>query len=81
MPVYLSMNAVCAIIVRIQSDGIVCFSAGRLDGGIPIPNAGYEFSISVRGSVPGDTSLSQAEEVVISAVRETVDAVLNWYLK
>ena len=49
----------------------------RLDeGGNPILNSGHEFTISVRGSVPGDTSLTKAEDVVFTAVRETIDALM-----
>lgn len=40
-------------------------------------NSGFEFTISVRGSVPMDTSLVQAEEVVHIAVDEVVRAVLS----
>jgi hypothetical protein len=40
-------------------------------------NAGFEFSVSVRGSVPGDTSLALAEGRVVSAVQKAVGAILN----
>lgn len=42
----------------------------------PVLNAGFELTISVRGSIPGDTSLSEADNTVVTAVRETIDALL-----
>lgn len=46
------------------------------EGSIEV-NAGFEFTISVRGSVPMDTSLAKAEGVVHTAVEEVVHAVLE----
>lgn len=46
------------------------------DGNVNI-NAGLEFTISVRGSVPMDTSLVKAEDVVHTAVQEVIHAVLD----
>jgi hypothetical protein len=49
----------------------------RLDEtGKSIIGQGYEFTISVRGSVPNDSSLSKAENVVITAVKEIIAALL-----
>lgn len=45
--------------------------------GNPIPNSGFEFTLSVRGSVVGDTSLKKAEEKVHTAVVNTIQALLN----
>ena len=51
---------------------------GRFDSsGNVLVNAGLEFTLSVRGSVPGDSSLAQAEDVVHTAVGEVVQAVLR----
>jgi hypothetical protein len=44
-------------------------------------NSGFEFTISVRGSVPMDTSLVKAEDVVHTAVVEAVAAILDGKLK
>ncbi|CAE7532325.1 unnamed protein product, partial [Symbiodinium microadriaticum] len=38
-------------------------------------NSGYEFTLTVRGSVPGDTALSQAESNVYAAVSQTLAAI------
>jgi hypothetical protein len=40
---------------------------------------GYEFTLSVRGSVPGDSSLKKVESVVLNAVQNTVNFVLDNY--
>lgn len=40
-------------------------------------NAGWEFTLSVRGSVALDTSLAKAEQVVITAVRKVIGALLS----
>lgn len=49
----------------------------RLDSnGAIIPNTGYEFILSVRGSVAQDYSLSQAEERVHAAVVNTIKALM-----
>jgi hypothetical protein len=47
-----------------------------VDGNAEV-NAGFEFTLSVRGSVAMDTSLEQAEAVVHTAVVELVQAVLE----
>jgi hypothetical protein len=45
--------------------------------GQPLSDTGFEFTIGVRGSVPGDTSLSKAEDKVYGAVSKTVEAILS----
>lgn len=47
------------------------------ESGNSIPNSGYEFTLSVRGSVVGDTSLTKAEEKVHQAVTNTIQALLD----
>ena len=65
------------ILISHENITYVILCTCRLDSsGAPLLNAGYEFSLSVRGSVPGDTSLAQAENVVITAVREAIDALI-----
>jgi hypothetical protein len=41
-----------------------------------VPNSGYEFILSVRGSVSQDYSLSKAEDKVHSAVTKAIGALL-----
>ena len=50
----------------------------RLDStGNPVINSGYEFTISVRGSVKGDSMLQEVENVVMTAVKETIEALVE----
>jgi hypothetical protein len=45
--------------------------------GNPVLNSGYEFTVSTRGSVPADSSLLRAQSIVVTAVQETIAAILN----
>lgn len=57
---------------EIVSNGYACFP--ELDNsGNPIPDAGVEFIVAVRGSVPEDVHLQQVE----LAVKKTMDAVVQ----
>ena len=45
--------------------------------GQPVPNQGYEFTISVKGSISVDPSLVEVEKQVYEAVQQTVGAILG----
>lgn len=45
--------------------------------GTPLVNAGLEFVLSVRASVPNDSSLTKVQEVMHSAVVQIVTAVTS----
>ncbi len=40
---------------------------------------GIEFTITVRGSVPGDSSLNKVQTLVMDAVEKTVNYVIQNY--
>ena len=59
------------IVGEIISNAYGCFPS--LGGG----GRGFELTLSVRGSVPNDSSGAQAEQVVLEAVRAVVSAILS----
>mmetsp|Transcript_1738 Transcript_1738/g.3111 ORF Transcript_1738/g.3111 Transcript_1738/m.3111 type:complete len:275 (-) Transcript_1738:164-988(-) len=65
---------------EITNNAYACLPMYDSDGNVET-NAGFEFTISVRGSVAMDTSLTKAEDVVHSAVVQTVSAILDGKLK
>ncbi len=58
---------------EIVSNAYTCFP--RYDAGKAV--GGYEFTITVRGSVPNDSSLKQVEAKVLTAFNETVNFLLD----
>ena len=56
----------------------VCSNLYSLDpSGSPVANEGFEFSLSVRGSVPYDASLVRVEQEVLTAVQQVVSALMS----
>lgn len=45
--------------------------------GKPVLNAGWEFTLNVRGSIPGDSSLSKVDSAVAQATHEALNALLQ----
>ena len=45
--------------------------------GAPVPDAGLEFSMHVRGSIPNDASLVKVEQQVYTAMVQAVTAILD----
>jgi hypothetical protein len=63
----------CLTLILLSLLGVCSYDSN----GSVIPNEGFEFTISVRGSVPMDTTLIKAEDVVHTAVVEVVEAILD----
>jgi hypothetical protein len=61
---------------EIMNNAYACLPVLNADGD-PVLNSGYEFTLSVRGSVALDYSLYAAENVVMTAVNETISALLE----
>jgi hypothetical protein len=45
--------------------------------GKPVLNAGWEFSLTVRGSIAGDSSLSKVDTAVQQATKEALSALMQ----
>jgi hypothetical protein len=61
---------------EVVNNGYACFPV--LDeNGAPVPDAGLEFVISARGSVPYDYGLTKAERSVLQAMQEVIGAAVD----
>jgi hypothetical protein len=61
---------------EIVSNAYACLPALD-DSGNAIANSGYEITITVRNSVPGDGSLKYAEQNVLKTFQEIIGAVIS----
>ena len=68
------------LVGEIINNAYVCLPQLDTATGAVVPNSGLEFTISTRGSVPGDTSLNKVDLVVYMAVQEAIAALLNGQL-
>jgi len=62
---------------EIVTSAYACLPNSRSDGEVPISDWGVEMSISVRGSVTADSSLTIVEQKVAKAVQQIVQAVMD----